>query len=88
MSLGACLGRRTRIRLNRFGIGQDEGPGTIDINACQPTCKLRKHVLNLIGLCCQSCLLLLLCVEGDNQGSYFYDGCQAKTDNLKAAHEA
>ena len=32
--------------------------------------------------------LLLLCVEGDNQGSYFYDGCQAKTDNLKAAHNA
>ena len=32
--------------------------------------------------------LLLLCVEGDDQGSYFYGGRQAKADNLKAAHDA
>ena len=32
--------------------------------------------------------LLLLCVEGDDQGCYFYGGRQAKAGNLKAAHDA
>lgn len=32
--------------------------------------------------------LLLLCVEGDDRGSHFYDYRQAKTDNLEAAHDA
>lgn len=32
--------------------------------------------------------LLLLCVEGDDQGCYFYAGRQAKAGNLKAAHDA
>lgn len=32
--------------------------------------------------------LLLLCVEGDDQGCYFYGGRQAKNGDLKAAHDA
>ena len=32
--------------------------------------------------------MLRLCAEGDDQGAYFYDGRQAKTNNLKAAHDA
>lgn len=32
--------------------------------------------------------LLLLCVEGDDRGCYFYGGRQAKAGNLKAAHDA
>ena len=32
--------------------------------------------------------LLLLCVEGDDQGCYFYAGRKAKVGALKAAHDA
>ena len=32
--------------------------------------------------------LLLLCVEGDDHGCYFYAGRQAKAGNLKSAHDA
>lgn len=32
--------------------------------------------------------LLLLCVEGDDQGCYFYAGRKAKDGDLKAAHDA
>ena len=32
--------------------------------------------------------LLLMCVEGDDNGCYFYAGMQAKQGNLKEAHDA
>ncbi len=32
--------------------------------------------------------LLLMCVEGDDNGCYFYGGTQAKRGNLKEAHDA
>ena len=32
--------------------------------------------------------LLLMCVEGDANGCYFYAGLQAKQGNLKEAHDA
>lgn len=32
--------------------------------------------------------LLLMCVEGDDNGCYFYGGMQAKQGNLKEAHDA
>ena len=32
--------------------------------------------------------LLLLCVEGDDQGCYFYAGRQVKKGDLKKAHDA
>ena len=32
--------------------------------------------------------LLLMCVEGDDKGCFFYAGMQAKEENLKEAHDA
>ena len=32
--------------------------------------------------------LLLMCVEGDDNGCYFYAGMQAKQGNMKEAHDA
>ena len=48
----------------------------------QANSKYKKYMQQSLGD------LLLMCVEGDDNGCYFYAGMQAKQGNLKEAHDA
>ena len=48
----------------------------------QANSKYKKYMQQSLGD------LLLICVEGDDNGCYFYAGMQAKQGNLKEAHDA